>query len=192
MLVFFGDPESRGTAEDAKACVRMSIEMQGRLAELNVKWRNSGVEKPFRARMGINTGYCNVGNFGSSERMDYTIIGGEANLAARLQSSADVGSIVISYETWALVRDIVSAHPLPPVAMKGIGREVVPYLIEGLVNAGEPGAAVFREDLPGLNFYLDPQAVDASKTEHVRSVLQNALVALEGRLARATEFKKAN
>ena len=35
--------------------------------------------------MGINTGYCNVGNFGSTDRMDYTIIGAEANLAARLQ-----------------------------------------------------------------------------------------------------------
>ena len=111
MLVFFGDPESRGTPEDARACVRMAIEMQRRLAELNVKWRNQGIEQPFRARMGINTGFCNVGNFGSSMRMDYTIIGGEANLAARLQSSANVGSIVVSYETWALVRDIVSARP---------------------------------------------------------------------------------
>ena len=44
-----------------------------------------GIEQPFRVRMGINTGYCNVGNFGSDERMDYTIIGAEANLAARLQ-----------------------------------------------------------------------------------------------------------
>ena len=46
-----------------------------------------GIEQPFRARMGINTGYCNVGNFGSADRMDYTIIGAEANLAARLQTS---------------------------------------------------------------------------------------------------------
>ena len=43
-------------------------------------WRH-----PFRVRMGVNTGFCNVGNFGSADRMDYTIIGAEANLAARLQ-----------------------------------------------------------------------------------------------------------
>ncbi len=44
--------------------------------------------------MGINTGFCNVGNFGSADRMDYTIIGAEANLAARLQSIAEPGHIV--------------------------------------------------------------------------------------------------
>ena len=69
----------------------MAIEMQDRIAELNAKWRNAGIEHPFRARMGINSGYCNVGNFGSDDRMDYTIIGAEANLAARLQSIADPG-----------------------------------------------------------------------------------------------------
>ena len=51
----------------------------------------------------------NVGNFGSDDRMDYTIIGAEANLAARLQSVAQPGHIVVSYETYALVRDVVVA-----------------------------------------------------------------------------------
>ncbi|MBV8600990.1 MAG: adenylate/guanylate cyclase domain-containing protein, partial [Candidatus Eremiobacteraeota bacterium] len=77
MLVFFGDPETRGTAEDAKAAVRMAAAMQERLRGLDACWRARGVEEPFRARMGINTGYCNVGNFGSTARLDYTIIGGE-------------------------------------------------------------------------------------------------------------------
>ena len=123
MLIFFGDPESKGEAEDAKACLRMAIEMQNRLAELSVKWRDTGTENPFRVRMGVNTGFCNVGNFGSADRMDYTIIGAEANLAARLQSIAEPGHIVISYETYALVRDILVAHPLPPITMKGISRD---------------------------------------------------------------------
>ena len=86
--------------------------MQQRIAELNSEWRRRGIEKPFRARMGINTGFCNVGNFGSDDRMDYTIIGAEANLAARLQTIAEPGGIVMSYETYALVREIVRAHPL--------------------------------------------------------------------------------
>jgi len=95
------------TLEDAKACLRMAVDMQRRLAGLNAKWRERGVEQPFRVRMGINTGYCNVGNFGSNDRMDYTIIGAEANLAARLQSIAQANGIVLSYETYALVRDLV-------------------------------------------------------------------------------------
>jgi class 3 adenylate cyclase len=76
------------------------------------QWRNEGVEHPFRVRIGINTGFCNVGNFGSADRMDYTIIGAEVNLASRLLSLAEPGHMVASYETYALVRDIVVAHAL--------------------------------------------------------------------------------
>src|SRR5262249_24127280 len=123
MLIFFGDPESRGTMEDAKACLRMAVEMQRGIAELNVQWRQEGTERPFRVRMGINTGFCDVGNFGSNDRMDYTIIGAAANLAARLQAIAEPGQIVLSYETYALVRDMVVAHALPPIMIKGISRE---------------------------------------------------------------------
>ncbi len=130
MLIFFGDPETRGEAEDARACLRMASEMQQRLRHLNSKWRSEGIENPFGVRMGINTGYCNVGNFGSADRMDYTIIGAEANLAARLQSIAEPGHIVISYETYALVRGMTVAHTLPAITMKGISRQVVPYAVE--------------------------------------------------------------
>ena len=98
ILIFFGDPETKGTAEDARACVRMAIAMQRRMAELNAKWRNEGIELPFRIRVGINTGYCNVGNFGSEDRMDYTIIVSEPYLAVRLHSIAQSGHIILCYE----------------------------------------------------------------------------------------------
>src|SRR5206468_11386887 len=125
ILLFCGDPETTRPSEDVKACLRMAVDMQRRLSELNVKWRGAGIEQPFRVRMGIHTGFCNVGNFGSADRMDYTIIGAEANLAARLQSIAEPGHIVVSYETYALVRDILVARALPAITMKGISREVV-------------------------------------------------------------------
>ena len=110
MLTFFGDPESNGDVEDAIACMRMALDMQRGIAELNARWRNQGIEFPFQVRMGVNTGFCDVGNFGSAERMDYTIIGAEANLAARLQSIAEPGRIVVSCETYSLVRRTVVAH----------------------------------------------------------------------------------
>ena len=178
MLIFFGDPESKGIAEDAKACVRMALEMQQRLAELNIKWRSEGIEKPFRARMGINTGYCDVGNFGSTWRMDYTIIGDEANLAARLQAIADVASVVISYETYALVQDVVAAHALPPVALKGIGREVVPYVIEGLVHPEGGELTVVTEQSAGLTLYLDASKIDDQARRRLQPILEAALVML--------------
>jgi adenylate cyclase len=179
MLIFFGDPETEGEVEDSKACVRMALDMQHRLEQLYVKWRSNGTEQPFRVRMGINTGFCNVGNFGSTDRMDYTIIGAEANLAARLQSIAEPGNIVVSYETYALVRDMIAAEALPPITMKGISREIVPYTVKGLLDAAGHNVETFREHATGLDFYLDPRMVDAANTDRVKQVLRDALDALE-------------
>jgi class 3 adenylate cyclase len=187
ILVFFGDPESRGAAEDARACLRMAVEMQHSLATLNVRWRQRGVEAPFRVRMGINTGFCNVGNFGSADRMDYTILGAAANLAARLQSIAEAGSIVVSYETYALVRDIVAAHALAPTSMKGISRAVVPYEIDGLLDADGATVQVFSEHGDGLDLYLDLGRIDAGAADALRSVLHEAIAALDRRGQRAPE-----
>ncbi len=179
ILVFFGDPTTLGAAEDAKSCMRMAIEMQHRLAELNVRWRKLGAEEPFRVRMGINTGFCNVGNFGSTDRMDYTILGAEVNLAARLQSIAASGGIVVSYETYALVGDMVAAQSLPAVSMKGIAREVVPYAIEGLLAADGTTLKVFSEHFVGVDLFLDLGRIDASASESVRTVLHKVISALD-------------
>jgi adenylate cyclase len=178
MLVFFGDPTSHGAQEDARACLRMAFEMQQRLSELNVKWRKQGIEQPFRSRMGINTGYCNVGNFGSEQRMDYTIIGAEANLAARLQSIAQPGGIVMSYETFALVSDMVRAHALEPITLKGIARPVVPYAIEGTDAEGESKQPVITEHTPGLDLFLDVRALDPASAARIARALESALTAV--------------
>jgi len=182
ILVFFSDPETRGAVEDARACLAMALDMQRRLAELNVRWRKRGIAEPFRARMGINTGFCNVGNFGSDDRMDYTIIGAEANLAARLQSVADPGGIVLSYETFMLVRDMVRARPLEPITLKGIAYPVVPYAVEGLTGARR-GAEVISEHDTGLDLFIDTSAIDAASAERVRRTLENVVAELKLRSA---------
>lgn len=182
ILVFFGDPETKGVREDAQACIRMAVAMQRRLAELNVRWRKSGIEQPFQARIGINTGYCNVGNFGSDERMDYTIIGAEANLAARLQAAAAPGGITISYETYALVNDIVRASAQSPIRMKGISREVVPYALDEIADSTVPGS-VFRAQGRGVDFYIDVNAVEEDGVADLRQHLIQTLAALERRAA---------
>jgi adenylate cyclase len=181
MLIFFGDPETKGGRADAEACLRMAWSMQRRLIELNAKWRASGVEHPFKARMGINSGYCNVGNFGSADRMDYTIIGAEANLAARLQSVAEPGGVVISYETFALVSDVAVAHPLAPISMKGISREVIPYAVDNLLTASANRSQVVVERMTGMEFYLDPSMVEEKDAARIRSILGAALAALDNR-----------
>ncbi len=180
MLLFFGDPETKGAAEDARACLEMAIDMQTRLAQLNIEWRRRGIERPFRARMGINTGYCNVGNFGSNDRMEYTIIGAEVNLAARLQQIAEPGSIVMSYESFALVRDVVRAHPLPLITMKGISREVVPYAVDGLAG-DEKRQHLISERATGVEIVVDLEAIDDEFIERTRRLLLSALATLDQR-----------
>ena len=80
LCLFFGDPTSKGEKEDARACVEMSLKMQEKMVDLRKKWKREGFYNPFEIRIGLNTGYCNVGNFGSSQRLTYTIIGGEVNV----------------------------------------------------------------------------------------------------------------
>jgi hypothetical protein len=137
--------------------------------------------------MGINTGYCNVGNFGSADRMDYTIIGAEANLAARLQSIAEPGRIVLSYEAYALVRDTVLARALAPITMKGISREVVPYAVEGMLDKAGNKVEILTEHLSGLDFYLDPSMVSAGSADRIRAVLRKALSALDKTVPKPAE-----
>jgi class 3 adenylate cyclase len=180
VIVFFGDPETRGVAEDAKACLRMAVAMQARLEQLNVMWHSRGVANPFRVRMGINTGFCDVGNFGSLQRMDYTIIGAAMNLSARLQSIAEPGTIVVSAETFALVRDIVAGRPLPALIIRGFRDEIVPYVIDALLEAPGQVKHVFAEHAAGLDLYLDLERVDDREKERLRGVLSNALEALNG------------
>lgn len=122
ITIFFGDPETRGVREDALACVRVAIAMQARVEELQVEWQNAGLHEPLKCRIGINTGYCTVGNFGSDDRMDYTIIGGSVNVASRLETEAGAGEIYISYETWVHVRDYIGPDITPMVSLTLINR----------------------------------------------------------------------
>ncbi|SFK49299.1 adenylate/guanylate cyclase domain-containing protein [Shimia haliotis] len=171
IVAFFGDPSSHGPTEDARACVRMALAMQDRLDELEDVWRQNGFEHPFRARMGLNTGYCNVGNFGSETRMDYTIIGAEANLAARLESIAEPGGIVMSYETYAHARDLVEAEPLAPQRFKGISREITPYRV---VRNPKTRAAISNHK-DGDMLVVDLEGVDADTRDAITRAIERAL-----------------
>jgi class 3 adenylate cyclase len=178
ILAFFGDPESRGVAQDARACLDMAIAMQRRLVELGAEWRGRGIERPFMARMGINTGYCNVGNFGSLDRVDYTIIGAEANLAARLQSIAEPGGIVLSYETYAHVKDMVKATQLKPITLKGIVREIIPYRVDSIYGEGRE-ASVIHVDENDIKVFVNIDKLDSSDRDRVRRILSDTMRQLD-------------
>ena len=77
------------------------------------------------------------------------------------------------------MRDIVVAHALPPITMKGISREVVPYAVNGMLDADGETVQVFSEHITGLDFYLNANMIDATSATHIRKVLQDALKAIE-------------
>jgi adenylate cyclase len=175
ILIFFGDPESHGVTEDALACVQMAIAMRNRMLELQKVWRASGIEKPLQCRMGINTGYCTVGNFGSEDRMDYTIIGGGVNLASRLEAAARPGEILISYETYAHVRDRIRCEERGPVSVKGIAYPVATYQVVDSYETLTSDRLLIREERPNLRFELDVEAMSAADREDAAALLREAL-----------------
>ena len=176
MLLFFGDPQSKGVAEDAKACVVMAIAMQRRMRDLEQEWRNRGLLRPFRIRMGITTGFCTVGNFGSRDRMDYTIIGNEVNLAARLQSATEPGSILLSHETNALVQGLVMTEEQPPITVKGFPKPISGYKIVGTFDDLIKEGRVVLEERDGLHVLVDLTKQDSSD---VIEILEGILTRLK-------------
>jgi PAS domain S-box-containing protein len=173
IVMFFGDPTTLGVKEDALACAQMAIAMQERVDELAHEWRNSGIETPLRCRIGIHTGYCTVGNFGSEDRMDYTMVGGTVNLASRLEHEAPPGGVLISFETYAHVKDDVRCEERGHVQVKGIAQPVATYAVVGLMQEPE------RADTAHLRLELDADRMSDDERKAAADALRRALGLLE-------------
>ena len=131
-----------------------------------------GLEKPFELRIGINTGFCTVGNFGSGDRMDYTIIGNEVNLAARLESLAEVGGILMAHETHSLVKDTMLAEEGDTLTVKGFAKPVRTYSVVGLYNDLVEQGRIIRKEQDGVRVLVELRKGDkAAAIQAVEDVL---------------------
>jgi class 3 adenylate cyclase/phosphoglycerate-specific signal transduction histidine kinase len=175
IVIFFGDPETRGVKEDALACLKMAIAMRDRMLDLENVWRDSGIQNPLKCRIGINTGYCTVGNFGSDDRMDYTIIGGGVNLASRLESNATPGEILISYETYAHVKDSIICEEAGPINVKGIAYPVETYRAIELLPDQEAEHNAVQESLPDLKIDLRLDEMSKADRRKASDLLRRTL-----------------
>jgi PAS domain S-box-containing protein len=174
IVMFFGDPATLGVKEDALACVQMAIAMQQRVGDLAEEWRNSGIiETPLRCRIGIHTGYCTVGNFGSEDRMDYTMVGGTVNLASRLEHEAPPGGVLISFETHAHVKDDVLCEERGHVQVKGIAQPVATYAVIGLKRDAE------QANTEHLRLEFDADRMSDDERKEAADALRRALEVLE-------------
>ena len=119
IMIFFGDPNSNGKKNDALACVLMALKMKRSLRSLRKNWASTGLSESLDVRMGIHTDVCTVGNFGSKDRLDYTVLGNGVNLASRLESSANSNEILISENTYNLIKNDIKCNYYETIQVKG-------------------------------------------------------------------------
>ena len=173
LMIFFGDPESKGPQEDAKQCIQMALEMQDLMTQLSDYWsKNYSLKKELKIRIGINTGFCTVGNFGSLDRIDYTAIGSTVNLASRLESMSDPGSILVSEDTFALVNNFFSFENPKEVKVKGFLRSIKCYKLQKEDTSKED---IFSISGKGFQISINKKLIHKSIISDLKNKLDNLI-----------------
>ena len=125
IMVFFGDPVS--IPDHAQRAVLLAIDMQKKIDQLKDEWLSYGHD--LNIGIGINTGYMTVGNIGSEFHRDYTVIGNQVNIAARLESRAKPGEILISQRTYSRAKDVATIEEAGTFNLKGIHSPIEVYRV---------------------------------------------------------------
>jgi len=131
LMAFFGAPGETHRQDHAITAVRVAVEIQEKLKTLRERWAKEKKDV-LHIGIGINSGDMVVGNMGSHERMDYTVIGDNVNLGARLCSAAGKDEIIISESTYEQAKDLISAEKLPPISVKGKTNPISIYRVTGI------------------------------------------------------------
>ena len=134
IMIFFGAPQTTSDRDDAMRAIQMALEMQASMAGLNEAWLQRGGRRTFEVRIGINTGYASVGDYGSPGRKAYSAIGVQVNLAARIEAECRPGKVLVSDRTWSLAGDAFVGTDKGQVKLKGIHFPVRVYEIETAVD----------------------------------------------------------
>jgi class 3 adenylate cyclase/CheY-like chemotaxis protein len=137
LMVIFGAPIREEESIQAWGAMQAAFDMKARAEELTAAIRGRGIPADLRVRVGVNTGHCTVGVFGSDILRAYKAVGFAVNVAARLQSEAEPGTVLVGFRTYALVKDRVRAEQRAPLTLKGAARPVEAWEILELV--GESG-----------------------------------------------------
>jgi len=179
MVCFFGEPNSRGSRQDALDCVAMAIDMRREMRTLRQKWRLMGFEGLY-IRIGITTGYCHVGNFGSNNRLSYTIIGKEANLASRLESCAGKDQILVSESTYDYICHNYECAHVEAFCLKGFDEKVNAWQVfDPNTNTAGQLSKWVDHTLPGFNLHLNFKDMKDNDYQDIRARLNFALERIE-------------
>jgi adenylate cyclase len=109
--------------------------------------------------------------------MDYTIIGNEVNLAARLQSHAELGGVLVAHETSSLIKDTILTEEQEAVSIKGFPHPVRVYRVVGIYDELEKGGRIVREEGDGFRLLVDLTKGDQASAI---AAVENVLARLKG------------
>lgn len=162
VMIFFGDPQSKGPEQDALACCNMGLEMLA-FVEKNEELFKEQFNFPekLEIRIGVHSGVCSVGNFGSDQRLDYTVIGRAVNVAARLEQAAPKNSMLFSNSTKSLLGDTFQVSDSIEVKAKGIDRPIIGYILTNQVS--KRSLVTVKEE--GISLKFDPSIVDKKEVD---------------------------
>jgi adenylate cyclase len=161
----WGAPASAGSPkEDALAALKAMIMMRYALLDFNKD--RGGEDRPLiHNGCGLNTGPCIAGQIGSTQRMEYTVIGDAVNLASRIEAlNKPFGTdILVSEYTYDLVKDEVIAEAMPAIKVKGKEAPLTIYAVVKLKGAEGPGTLAELRQFLGIK---QPEAcIDVDKEE---------------------------
>ena len=162
VMIFFGDPQSKGPEQDALACCNMGLEMLA-FVEKNEELFKEQFNFPekLEIRIGVHSGVCSVGNFGSDQRLDYTVIGRAVNVAARLEQAAPKNSMLFSNSTKSLLGDTFQVSDSIEVKAKGIDRPIIGYILTNQIS--KRSLVTVKEE--GISVKFDPNIVDKKEVD---------------------------
>ena len=162
VMIFFGDPQSKGPEQDALACCNMGLEMLA-FVEKNEELFKEQFNFPekLEIRIGVHSGVCSVGNFGSDQRLDYTVIGRAVNVAARLEQAAPKNSMLFSNSTKSLLGDTFQVSDSIEVKAKGIDRPIIGYILTNQIS--KRSLVTVKEE--GISVKFDPSIVDKKEVD---------------------------
>ncbi len=146
IMALFGAP--RAHVDDPERAVRAAWEMQAKMQTF-ANLETSAGAFALKQRIGINSGRVFAGNVGSETRHEYSVMGDEVNLTARLMSAAQEDQILISQSTAAQVGKRFRLHEQTPVKVKGKSKPVPNYRVQGVTNRRQQGEAIHRSPLIG-------------------------------------------
>ena len=158
IMIFFGDPKTEGIKKDAVSCVSMALKMRKKLKAIRKRWESFGVSETLDVRMGIHTDVCTVGNFGSQDRLDYTVLGNGVNLASRLESLANPNEILISENTYNVIRNDIRCTYLDEIKVKGKSHPIKTFQVLDLIlDTSKRQTIDFETD--GFSLIMDKEQI---------------------------------